>query len=376
MSTYRAIVNPFTGDLTLVRDDSVFHVKDSVATYNDLPITGNSENNVRIAQDTDKMYTWGISSASGSLSDWKEIGSVTSIDWSAINNKPSSSVADIDDAVTKKHAHANSADLDNVSGTNTGDETTTTLGSKINAADAKSTPVDADMVGLMDSAASNILKKLSWTNIKATLKLYFDTLYSTLSLNNLSGVAINTSLISDTDSTDDLGSSSKCWKDAYIDKVVTPAIKFPATQIASADANTLDDYEEGTWTPVLTFATPGDLNVVYSIQYGSYTKIGRNVTVQCYINTSTFTHTTASGDMKITGLPFVSATGYSDNVGSLRMTGLTKANYTQFYPLISGTSSVILIYGNGSGQSSATMTIAEAPTGTQQRLVITINYRV
>jgi len=41
----------------------------------------------------------------------------------------------------------------------------------------KTTPVDADMVGLADSAASNILKKLSWSNIKATAKTYFDALY-------------------------------------------------------------------------------------------------------------------------------------------------------------------------------------------------------
>lgn len=56
-------------------------------------------------------------------------------------------------------------------------ETTTTTGALINGATSKSTPVDADYVGLMDSAASNILKKLSWANIKATLGSYFDTLY-------------------------------------------------------------------------------------------------------------------------------------------------------------------------------------------------------
>jgi hypothetical protein len=56
-------------------------------------------------------------------------------------------------------------------------ESTTTMGALINGATEKTTPVDADMVGLMDSAASNILKKLSWLNIKATLKTYFDTLY-------------------------------------------------------------------------------------------------------------------------------------------------------------------------------------------------------
>ncbi len=48
-------------------------------------------------------------------------------------------------------------------------ETTTTIGALINSATEKTTPVDADMVGLMDSAAANILKKLSWANIKATL---------------------------------------------------------------------------------------------------------------------------------------------------------------------------------------------------------------
>jgi hypothetical protein len=66
------------------------------------------------------------------------------------------------------------------SGTNTGDETTTTIGALINSATAKTTPVDADYVGLMDSAASNVLKKLSWANIKTALKTYFDTLYAPL----------------------------------------------------------------------------------------------------------------------------------------------------------------------------------------------------
>lgn len=66
-------------------------------------------------------------------------------------------------------------------GTNTGDETTTTAGALINGATGKTTPVDADYIGLMDSAASNILKKVSWANVKATLKTYFDTLYAPLS---------------------------------------------------------------------------------------------------------------------------------------------------------------------------------------------------
>lgn len=67
--------------------------------------------------------------------------------------------------------------IGNTSGTNSGNETTTTIGTLVNGATAKATPVDADFLGLMDSAASNILKKLSWANVKATLKTYFDTIY-------------------------------------------------------------------------------------------------------------------------------------------------------------------------------------------------------
>lgn len=47
------------------------------------------------------------------------------------------------------------------------------------AATSKATPVDADELPIVDSAASNVLKKLTWANLKATLKTYLDTLYPT-----------------------------------------------------------------------------------------------------------------------------------------------------------------------------------------------------
>ncbi len=52
------------------------------------------------------------------------------------------------------------------------------VGSTIHGATGKATPVDNDELGLIDSAASNVLKKLLWSDTKATLKTYFDTLYA------------------------------------------------------------------------------------------------------------------------------------------------------------------------------------------------------
>ena len=77
-------------------------------------------------------------------------------------------------------------------------------------------------------------------------------------------------------------------------------IKFPATQVPSADANTLDDYEEGTWTPAITCSTNG--TKTYSVQVGTYTKIGRLVNCQFAIVLSSISG--AGGNTTITGLPF------------------------------------------------------------------------
>lgn len=59
-------------------------------------------------------------------------------------------------------------------------------------------------------------------------------------------------------------------------------ITFPATQNASSNANTLDDYEEGTWTPTVNFDI-GGTGIVYGTRQGTYTKIGRVVTIAYYI---------------------------------------------------------------------------------------------
>jgi hypothetical protein len=94
-------------------------------------------------------------------------------------------------------------------------------------------------------------------------------------------------------------------------------IQFPATQVTSAGANTLDDYEEGSWTPscVCTGQT-----ITLNTALGTYTKIGNVVRAQIAIVVSTVSGA-AGGNTTISGFPFANgdttytaqgAIGYND----------------------------------------------------------------
>ena len=78
-------------------------------------------------------------------------------------------------------------------------------------------------------------------------------------------------------------------------------ITFPATQVASADANTLDDYEEGTWTPDVRGSTAAGTGT-YTLQQGTYTKTGRSVTLVFRLAWTNLT--SATGNLMLGGLPF------------------------------------------------------------------------
>jgi hypothetical protein len=78
-------------------------------------------------------------------------------------------------------------------------------------------------------------------------------------------------------------------------------IAFPATQSASSDANTLDDYEEGTFTPGVAFGG-GTTGITYSTQVGQYVKIGRFV--YATFNIALTNKGSSSGSVTVTGLPF------------------------------------------------------------------------
>ena len=102
-------------------------------------------------------------------------------------------------------------------------------------------------------------------------------------------------------------------------------ITFPATASASTDANTLDDYEEGTWTPTVT---PSSGSLTSFTSSGVYVKVGRSVTI-----TGAFALTnagTAGGSVLVGGIPFSGtspSTAFRTAMGSGREDGATGIFY-------------------------------------------------
>jgi len=111
----------------------------------------------------------------------------------------------------------------------------------------------------------------------------------------------------DADNAQDLGSSSVRWKDLYLSGGVYLG--------GTGAANKLDDYEEGTWTPAVGGATT-DPTVTYTSQTGYYTKIGRMVHIQMFLNCSAVSG--GSGAVKVTGIPFQTSTA-SNSYGAAQM---------------------------------------------------------
>jgi hypothetical protein len=132
-------------------------------------------------------------------------------------------------------------------------------------------------------------------------------------------------------------------------------LAFPATQSASSDANTLDDYEEGTWTPAYAFSTAGDSSFTYTGgRVGTYTKIGKLVSCFFYIDNATVTKgTTGSGSLNVTGLPF-SITGNTDYSGGVVvLTDSYPVNPQSFIAFTGTTTASMRKTGGGSAVTAA-----------------------
>jgi hypothetical protein len=131
------------------------------------------------------------------------------------------------------------------------------------------------------------------------------------------------------------------------------------------------------WTPVVTFATVGNLSVAYSGQVAEAALMGKSVTVHFRITTTTFTHSSASGELRITGLPYTARNNTVAYNGHLRWQGLTlAAGYTEVIAKIEPNTNYISFEMVGSAQTRTALSITQAPTGATVELIGSITYEI
>ena len=125
-------------------------------------------------------------------------------------------------------------------------------------------------------------------------------------------------------------------------------ITFPATQSASSDANTLDEYEEGTWTGSLVPDVSGSITVNSSYDTLSYTKVGRLVTITGRLQISSVS--SPNGNVvRLQNLPFTNASGSEDSsICGINVVMYNGSNYVNVpaYILSSSTTLAILTSPN------------------------------
>ena len=176
-------------------------------------------------------------------------------------------------------------------------------------------------------------------------------------------VSTNTSGVAQ-DGAEDLGGSSFRWKDLYLSG--------GAYLGGTAAANKLDDYEEGTWTPVYTPQTGSFTTMTMDVVHAKYTKVGNAVHVSCQIRTSDVDLGTAAGSLSISGLPFTSSVLTALAVG---VSNQFDGDDPQFAFVSSNT--ITLQYKASISATTSSVSVNDLTTGTasnKNSLIITGTY--
>ena len=178
-----------------------------------------------------------------------------------------------------------------------------------------------------------------------------------------------------TDGSSDITALTIDMSDAGILNVKS-GIKFPATQVASSDDNTLDDYEVGTFTPVLGGAG-GTSGQTYGLQGGNYVKIGDRVFIDA--NTSLQVKGTITGNLQVQGLPFTSKNNSAYRASASHSyihSWSASTNETMINSLIYENSAVISIGESEVDGNEAWQALTTSQVNDASEINTSINYRV
>ena len=138
----------------------------------------------------------------------------------------------------------------------------------------------------------------------------------------------------------------------------------------TAAANALDDYEEGTWTIGVSFGG-ASVGVTYSNNTGTYTKIGRQVTVNGYLLLSN--KGSSTGPAVITGLPFTIANTFGNySTAALYLVNITFANQFQGNGAINTTNISI----NEVTEAGVETTLTNAEFANNSAIIVSLTYFV
>lgn len=132
----------------------------------------------------------------------------------------------------------------------------------------------------------------------------------------------------------------------------------------TAAANAISDYEEGSWSPVISDASTGGNLSSASISDASYTKIGRTVVLSAQLTNIDTTGMTASNILHIRGLPFVSSSG-NFSVGSVKSDNLTfQGGRTNIYCHLQRSDDWLAFQVTGSAISETYIDVGDVVSGT------------